>query len=279
MKKGLVPALLISGALVTGVAMLNEEWFLQFSSSSEEVVSEERMETKEVYEHTGKFDIGDKARIPGWDWVEVMNEDPITQRFSNMDSYLYKGDTCGVQTGGYVEVLAFAGKDKILVEYESPGSPMGTPCPTGVQYLIEEDEFSGLTAKYNKKISEAANLEQQVANIILEGKSYYDGISIQDHDIYVGSKAEIDDWDWVDVLNLEAITQNYRNSSSDIGFNKNGDYDTCGVEKGGTIEVLGILQDKRLLVEYTAPGNPAGTPCPSGTHFMMQPGEFIQLME
>jgi len=45
-------------------------------------------------------EVGSRAVVPEWDWVDVENQQPITQRFSNGTEQLAAGDTCGIETGG-----------------------------------------------------------------------------------------------------------------------------------------------------------------------------------
>jgi len=37
----------------------------------------------------------------------------------------------------------------------------------------------------------------------------------------------------------------------------------------------GFTDDENVLVEYTAPGSPLGTRCPTGTQYFMTPEEFL----
>jgi len=88
--------------------------------------------------------------------------------------------------------------------------------------------------------------------------------------IRIGSKAIIPDWQWVQ--NINSIRQRFSNGTYILQAGE-----TCGVEFGGFITVVGIRSGNNLLVEYTAPGNPEGTPCPSGTRFIISRPEFMNM--
>ncbi len=78
---------------------------------------------------------------------------------------------------------------------------------------------------------------------------------------YYGETKNVTGWTWVDVMNLEPVEQKYRNGSHDLVYG-----DICGCEEG-TIQERGVDPDGRILYEYTAHGDPMGTPCPSGVLF------------
>jgi hypothetical protein len=80
--------------------------------------------------------VGSKEVVPNWEWVTVVDEASIS-----------KGeDFCGVQPGGLIVVKEFR-KDKLLVEYSAPGSSSGTPCPSGVQFLLSRKQFLAIRAE------------------------------------------------------------------------------------------------------------------------------------
>ncbi|MFZ2193646.1 MAG: hypothetical protein WAV31_05370 [Candidatus Moraniibacteriota bacterium] len=94
-------------------------------------------------------------------------------------------------------------------------------------------------------------------------------LSIAQTTIKKGDEARVPSWEWVDVMNQEAVA---RNGSSPLGYGE-----TCGIEMGGTVTVVGIDTDRGVLVRYTAPGNPIGTPCPSGTLFFITQEVFSEM--
>jgi hypothetical protein len=83
--------------------------------------------------------------------------------------------------------------------------------------------------------------------------------------------APISRWEWVDVVNERGVRQDYRNATITLKAN-----DTCGIEEGGTVRVLGT-KDNDVLVEYTAPRPPLGTPCPSGVQLLTTVDRFQAL--
>lgn len=85
--------------------------------------------------------IGSTAIIPKWEWVEVVNTNPVKQFFSNGTFLLKKGETCGVEVGGLITVVKVLEDSNLLVKYTAPDAPMGTPCPSGVLYILNEKDF------------------------------------------------------------------------------------------------------------------------------------------
>lgn len=79
--------------------------------------------------------------------------------------------------------------------------------------------------------------------------------------------ALIPGWAWVTVKNLEPI----KNGNVTFGYD-----DSCGIQEGGTVTVIGVVED-RLLVRYSTSGVKYGTPCPSGIHFFTTKESFSSL--
>lgn len=90
------------------------------------------------------YQLGDKFSVPSWRWVTVLNLDPIKQQYSNGESRLTFGESCGIgpANGSWsdiadptLEIIGFlliGGEQNALVKYGVGGHPMGTPCPSGV---------------------------------------------------------------------------------------------------------------------------------------------------
>lgn len=91
---------------------------------------------------------------------------------------------------------------------------------------------------------------------------------------YHGEKTDAGNWHWVDVVNINPVQQNFRNGWSWLAYGEtcgagHSDYGDGHVIEGGTIQVRGEANGK-VLYEYTARGNPMGTPCPSGVLFFVE---------
>lgn len=210
----------------------------------------------DVSVNQGPVTIGSKAVISKWMWATVENKKPLTQRFSNGDSKLRVGETCGVEFGGSIIVVGIEGEN-LLVEYFAPGDPMGTPCPSGVRFLISKISFAAMNEEYTTKRDAILAEKELVKKLLAQG--------------HRGESVNAGVWRWVDVVNLDPIVQQFSNGHAYLGYG-----DTCGVgllgngegsiSTGGTIEERGKVAGK-VLYEYTASGNPKGTPCPSGVLF------------
>ena len=87
-------------------------------------------------------------------------------------------------------------------------------------------------------------------------------------EIKKGDTQTVPDREWVDVVNPKPVEQKYRGSTKDL---KRGD--TCSIQKGGKVTVIGIDGD-RVLVRYTSPAPSIGTPCPSGVLFFVSKDKF-----
>jgi hypothetical protein len=86
---------------------------------------------------------------------------------------------------------------------------------------------------------------------------------------YYGEQVNAGNWRWVDVVNINPVV--HSNGHRYFAYGKTcgvgrSDYGDGHVVEGGTIRVRGEANGK-VLYEYTARGNPIGTPCPSGILF------------
>lgn len=108
---------------------------------------------------------GDRATVPNWQWVDVVNQEPVVQNFSNARRVIAYGEKCGIEYGGTAVAVATQGND-VLIRYTSPGQPMGTPCPTGVAFFLPKAEFSAMTAKYEEIRKKDAERRALVAKLL-----------------------------------------------------------------------------------------------------------------
>jgi hypothetical protein len=231
MKKFTIVAVLILGVIVSLLTSCN--------SSSLPLLQQHEAERDpaihDAVPGSTKVEIGAKAVIPEWSWVE-------------------RGQRCGVQFGAWITIKEIR-SDGLLVEYTAPDDleTMGTPCDTGDKFIVEKSDFAAMTNQYiavrDTMKSEFEFVKRQLA------KNYY------------GEVTDAGKWHWVDLVNLDSVTQQFRGSESEILYG-----DSCGAgrmerdEKGGTIQVRG-QENGKVLYEYTASGDPVGTPCPSGVLF------------
>jgi hypothetical protein len=94
--------------------------------------------------------------------------------------------------------------------------------------------------------------------------------SVFSQEIKKGDTAIVPNWDWIDVMNPVPVKQICQ-GKREIGYGE-----TCGIQKGGTVKVVGI-DGNRLLVIYEAPGESVGTPCPSGVVFFISKNNFSKM--
>jgi len=201
--------------------------------------------------------IGSQAVVPSWEWVQIINEKPVVQYYSNEVYQMLRGDKCGIEFGGVVTVIEARGED-LVVEYAAPGDPLGTRCPSGVRFIVNKTNFSKMSAEYattDNRIQE----EKDVVNRLL-ARHYY------------GEPMDAGEWEWIHVVNVTPVVQIYSNGSELLSY---GDSCGCGslishdgkrISEGGTIHPRGEANG-RVLYEYTAKDDPMGTPCPSGVLF------------
>jgi hypothetical protein len=86
-------------------------------------------------------------------------------------------------------------------------------------------------------------------------------------EIKKGDKATVPDWTWVDVKNPESV----ESGNTSFGYGEH-----CGIQRGGTVTVVGI-EGNRLLVRYSISGTQFGTPCPSGILFFTTKETFSKV--
>jgi len=221
-----------------------------------EYVVKQAAHFRDVPTSSATIGIGSQAVIPGWKWVDVANKNPITQRFSNGSKKLVVGETCGVEFGGLITVAEVRGEN-LFVEYTAPGNPAGTPCPSGVQFIVSKTNFATMNGQYTAT-RDSIQAEKELVKRLL-AQNYY------------SEPTNAGNWHWVDVVNLDPVVQNFSNGHGYLAYGETcgagrSDYGDGHVVEGGTIRVRGEANGK-VLYEYTARGNPMGTPCPSGILF------------
>jgi len=81
--------------------------------------------------------------VHNWEWVYCMNPEGIMQHYSNGNSMLSPGDSCGIEENGTIKIVAEI-KNYYLVEYKSPEKQLGTPCPSGTLFLISKEKYNGM---------------------------------------------------------------------------------------------------------------------------------------
>ena len=222
----------------------------------DEYMAEQAAYKREVPESSGDIIVGSRAVVPGWQWVEITNESPVTQQFSNGTAELNETDTCGIEMGGLATVTEDHG-DTVTVEYTAPGDPAGTPCPSGVRFMMSKTDFAGMNDSY-VAARDAIQTEKDLVKQLLDRNFY-------------GEERDAGGWRWVDVVNAEPITQRFSNGHGYLAYGETcgtgrSEYDGRVLSEGGTVQVRGEANGK-VLYEYTAHGNPMGTPCPSGILF------------
>ncbi len=84
-----------------------------------------------------------------------------------------------------------------------------------------------------------------------------------------GTIHKVPAWFWVDYEN-EGIRQPWRNG---ITYSKIGD--SCGINEGGSIEVIGQFNDEMVLCLYKTKTSGMGTSCENGTIFLMLKKELV----
>lgn len=198
--------------------------------------------------------VGSQATVPNWQWVNIHQS--IVQRFVGFVTRADNRDICGIEAGNMVTVVKVLG-DSLLVEYSSPdGHPLGTSCGDGTRFVLAKSDLATMTERYNAT-QEAERREKELVREIL-AKNYY------------GEPIDVGEWHWVRVVNPEPVIRHFSNGDFPLGY---GEECGCGGAnfgrspvEGGTIRVRGEANGK-VLYEYTARGNPMGTPCPSGVLF------------
>ena len=190
--------------------------------------------------------VGDQAIVPEWGWVEIINREPVMQ--GNYE--LSQGEICGIEFGGNVTVIEILARGELVVRYEAPRTPIGTPCPSGVLFAVSEGKFGAMTAQYHKAV-DTARIEMDLVERLLS-KNYY------------GEKMDAGRWRWVAVVNIDPAYYSNFQFSRAYG-------DSCAIGRGisagnGTIHSRGE-EGGRVLYEYTSHDESAGTSCPTGTLF------------
>jgi hypothetical protein len=83
-------------------------------------------------------------------------------------------------------------------------------------------------------------------------------------DTTTGRAALVPDWSWVEVVNEHGLD----NGNGHFSYGS-----TCGIQAGGCLSIIGE-EGEMLMVRYSIPGQMFGTPCPSGTEFLLTRDTF-----
>lgn len=200
---------------------------------------------KSSIQSSSGLSVGDELPVPGWEWVNVENS--------------VNGGRCGIAEGGKVKILGFlADRTTALVSYTGPNNSMGTHCPSGVIFLSDSKVLANYSSMYERVIFERATLVAGI-ELILSGKSKQRPLG----NLAVGQTIKVLSWSWQTVA--VETSQSYSNRRARLAFE-----DVCGIEEGGTVTILGFLPgSEAALVNYSAPGDPWGTPCPNNTKLVI----------
>lgn len=158
-------------------------------------------------------------------------------------------------------------KDKNTIQMEGKLGPKTSNSHRPKTFSSEALEFkSRITA-----------LRAEVEKIV-SGKSDVKEVRAGDKTLKIGDTATISKWEWVDVMNLTPV----KSANNSFVFKDLGSFDSCGVDNGGTIKILGFSDDKaRALVEYTLPKGVGarGTRAPSGIQYFLPVAKFTQMKQ
>jgi len=207
--------------------------------------------------------VGDQAKIPGGQWVDVVN--------SRLLGFPVRCETCVITTGGTIKVISFTSDNKVLVKYKAPGRPHGTPCKTGVKYLIKPEEFIELLN--NTQI--IASYKMMCDHVIIR---LDERVEIPNNVIIrLDERVEITNLDYDETISLTPVV--YKSFGSNFKFLKpfdNGNFETCIIDPGGTLRAIAFTSHEKFLVSYTAPINSM-----IGVYqdlYLIEPGDFVWLM-
>lgn len=214
--------------------------------------SEQTAYIHEIPTNSATIQVGSEAVIPNKRWVKVV-ESLFIQWFSGSSS------KCVVEFGNTITVKEIR-SDNLLVEYTTPWNHGGALCQSGVQFIVSKSNFATMSDQY----AEARDVIQAEKELVgqLLAQNYY------------GEEVDAGNLRWVNVVNIVPVVQKFSTISVYLAYGQ-----TCGAGnsyggvlqgvEGGTIQVRGEANGK-VLYEYTARGNPIGTPCPSGVLFFSQ---------
>lgn len=115
-------------------------------------------------------DVGATAKVPGHDWVEVMNPQPV----KSVNSEFGFGETCSIQFGGTVKIFAL-NNDRLLVNYTAPGESAGAQCPSRTIFFIKKAKFAGMTAAYERVKAADEQRREEVQRLLQEHEKGCEG--------------------------------------------------------------------------------------------------------
>lgn len=98
------------------------------------------------------FQVGERIKLLGWFWARLA---------ISADGNAV-GETCGVEAGGYLMVVALMGEEEALVRYIAPVDAVqgGTSCPDGWAVVVTGRDIQSMEEQARERAVFAARVRQ-----------------------------------------------------------------------------------------------------------------------
>jgi len=192
---------------------------------------------------------GPAYHVPVWRWVRVMNPDGV----DTPDQHMGFREQCLARYRSELQAIGYSLIKGTLVALRNPeGRPAaGILCPDGTVFFANDADLSQWEAAYQQRAAQEDELAA-FAESTMNAPAW-------------GPRSTVARWDWVEVMNPDGIDA----FGFDVEF-----LETCGIDAGGMIRVIGQHPRFGTLAYYTAdPGlgyEGSGIPCPTGTVFVLE---------
>ncbi len=215
--------------------------------------------SKDLPKEVEGLSIGQIVNVFNHRWVNTVGRiDPVGQVTSAVDSfliwaglldkYIIADDTCSIDYGEQLEILGFS-SDKTHALVKNKIGDVGASCSAGVLFFLAVDELKTFDESYEMILKQEQARDEMVGAILSGSKDLpkeVEGLSI-------GQIVNIPGWQWVNVVkDIEYVEKE----------------DSCGIQKGGQLEILGFSYGADLVLVENKTGG-AGTPCPEGALFFL----------
>jgi hypothetical protein len=192
---------------------------------------------------------GPAYHAPSWRWVRVMNPDGV----DTPEQHMGFREQCLARYRSELQAIGYSLIKGTLVTLRNPEDrpAAGVLCPDGTVFFASDTDLTRWEAAYRQRAAQEEDLAK-FAEAALNEPLW-------------GARSTVARWDWVEVMNPDGIDA----FGYDVEF-----LETCGIEAGGMVRIIGQHPDFGTLAYYTAdPGltpQGIGIPCPTGTLFVLE---------
>ena len=232
--------------------------------------------------------VGQVVNIPDWRWVGVVKD----------IKYVEKGDVCGIKEGWTLKILGFSDDAQLALVTNEVGKISGTPCPPGAVFFLLVNELKEFDKLYGAVLEKKQSRDELVEAILSEDAD----LPKEVEGLFIGQVVNVFNHRWVNTVGQLNTVRQFDNpvglfikrvvdpvvevtpaiDSFLISVGLLDKYtitdDSCSIDDGEQLEVLGFSSDKMYVLVKNIIGN-RGAPCPAGAIFFLPVDTLLNFEE